>query len=310
MKVVKPVVFTPAMLTSSTIPELDTAFDPPAWAAGTYNDGDLVSRTTTHRVYRHVDAGAGPHSHTIPPEDDPDHWKVVRPTNKFGAFDTSVGTATVKTGVGAQSYTFKLVPGGPINSISFFEINAQSIRVQMRDTPGGTIVYDTTVNLDETELPDWYAYFFEPFSLRTAVVLTDLPPYGTCEITVIVSGSTTISLGNCVFGTVYTIGSTEYGAGAGIRDYSKKTEDPDTGVISLEQRRFSKTMRARFKLTEAQVNFTHRLLSGLRSTPCVWIGDNGAGLEPLLVYGFYKDFQLDLPTPNISYYSLEVEGMV
>ena len=54
MKVIKPVAVTDAVLISSTAPETDYS----AWAAGTaYSVGNLVIRTSTHRIYERLIAG-------------------------------------------------------------------------------------------------------------------------------------------------------------------------------------------------------------------------------------------------------------
>lgn len=308
MKVIKSVTIEGAKLNTSNLVEPDATYDPPAWNAATnYGVGDLVARSTTHMVYRRLDPGG---TDATLPENAPTLWKPIYAVNKWAMFDKSVGSKSRKSGAGLQSIVVKVRPGEAVNSMAFFELEATTVRVRMYDNPGGAVVFDQTINLDVTPLLDWYMYFFEPFSLRNTFTLFGLPPYPNCEIEVTISKETSVAAGTVVFGTVYTTGSTAYGVTAGIRDFSKKDEDEQSGVITLEQGRFRKTMRARFKLDESQVNFVHNLLSSLRATPCVWIGDNGVGLEPLIVYGFYRDFQLDLPGPKHSYYSLEVEGMV
>lgn len=310
MKVIVPFAITNATLSSCSIPEPDTASgaDPALWVSGgSYASGNLVSRIETHGVYRHTDVGGGAHSHTTPPEDDPDHWAYVRPTNRWSPFDEVIGTAATSV----TSMTYVIEPGQVVSSLAFFELVANSVTIEVTDGSTPPPVYSETFNLDETELLDWYGYFFTPITTRQALVVNDLPPYASATITITITGVGPVSVGNMVMGIDYAIGSTGYsGASAGIRDYSKKVVDEETGYVRVERRRFAKTMRARFILSEDAVNFVHRLLSDLRSTPAVWIGDNDAGLEPLIVYGFYKDFQLDLEQRKISYYSLEIEGMV
>jgi hypothetical protein len=51
------------------------------------------------------------------------------------------------------------------------------------------------------------------------------------------------------------------------------------------------------------------MLTELRATPCMWVGDDSSDLEPLLVFGYYKDFSLTVSFPKRSIYSLEIEGM-
>jgi hypothetical protein len=310
MKVISPLAVAGSIFTSSNIPEPDTASgaDPALWASGTYAEGALVSRITTHAVYRRL-APSG--AHAVPPEDAPEQWAYVRPTNRWAPFDQVIGTAATKTGAGVQSITYVLTPGQVVSSIAFFELVANTVQIQVTDAGALPAVYDETFALDETELLDWYGYFFDPFSTRETLVIRDLPAYASAVITITISGPATTSVGSIVIGTDYSIGSVGYGsASAGIRDFSRKVTDEVTGYTSVQPGRFKKTMRVRFRLDEDAVNFVHRLLTSLRSAPAVWIGDNGAGLEPLIIYGFAKDFQLELEQRKISYYAIEIEGLV
>lgn len=311
MQVLKPISIPlgSAIVSASNITELDAVVDPAAWNAATnYATGTLASRTTTtHMIYKRLTPGG---VDATLPENDTTKWKPMYPVNKWRPFDARVGSVTTKSGGGAQQITYTLLPGVAINSLFFTELNASTVQVVFKSTPGGTIVYNETVNLDETELLDWYMYFFEPFSRRTTALFEDIPPFPGGELLITISGTTSVGVGSIIPGTMYTIGSVGYGVTAGIRTYSRPAEDAEAGTTALEIRTSAKLMNARFKLNETQVNFVHRLLEGLLDVPAVWIGDNGAGLEPLQIYGYYRDFKLELPTPKYSYYSLEVEGLV
>ena len=47
--------------------------------------------------------------------------------------------------------------------------------------------------------------------------------------------------------------------------------------------------------------------AALRATPVLWIGSES--FESLTVYGFYKEFSIDLAYPTVSYCSLTIEGL-
>ena len=304
MKFIKPVTVTDSILTASSIPEPDTG--EVVWNAGTaYALNDKAYRATTHMIYNRIVAGTT----ATPPEDDDTNWEEFYPTNKWAMFDTRSNTVSVETGASAVEIEVTLVPGQVISSLYLGELDATGVQVVMKDTPGGTTVYDETYSLDDEELFDWYMYFFEPIDRKQSLVVNDLPAYGAGELTITIRSDVSVQVGQCVIGQVYELGVTEYGASAGIRDFSRIVENSGTGVIQVEERRYSKTMRARFKIDEDRANYVHRQLTSVLRTPVVWIADNDAGLEPLIIYGFYKDFSLDVAYPTISYYSLEVEGL-
>ena len=296
MKVIKPVAVTDAVLISSTAPETDYS----AWAAGTaYSVGNRVIRTSTHRIYERLIAGTT----ATAPELDAVNWIDIAPTNRWAMFDSEVSTQTAL----ASPLTVVIKPGF-VNGIALFGLVGDSLTVTVRDSLAGSVVYSRTLALDGTILADWYQYFFEPYVQRADVVLTDLPPYGDAHITLTLTGSGTVKCGIVALGTVYTLGDTQQGASVSIVDYSRKETDA-FGVTSFVQRAYSKRMSVNLLLANAQLNKTQRVLADLRASPAAWVGTDAPGYEPLTVYGFYKDFSIDIAYPQLSYCSLEIEGL-
>lgn len=296
MKVIQPIDVLDAVLISSTAPETDYT----AWAAGTaYSVGDRVIRTSTHRIYQRLVAGTT----ATAPELDQTNWLDLAPTNRWAMFDGEISTQTAIS----SPLTVVLKPG-LVNGLALFGLVGNSLAITVRDGLAGPVVYSRTIGLDGTIVADWYQYFFEPFVQRADVVLTDLPPYGDAHITIAITGGGTVKCGIVAVGTVYTLGDTQQGAGVSIVDYSRKETDA-FGVTSFVRRAYSKRMSAKLLLPNAQLNKTQRVLADLRASPAAWVGTDAAGYEPLTVYGFYKDFSIDIAYPQLSYCSLEIEGL-
>jgi len=294
MKVITPTTIIDAMYTSGP-PEADYA----AYAAGTtYALGNRVIRTSTHRIYESLVAGNLGNT----PESNPTKWLDIGPTNKWALFDSVVGTKTTV----ASPLTVVIAPGA-VNAIALLELVGTSATVAMTSATGGGTVYSQTISLDASEVGDYYEYFFGPLVQRTSVVLTDLPPYADGIITITLTG-TTVSLGVCAVGLLTDLGGTQYGATAGITDYSLKTTDA-FGNTTLTQRSYAKRTTAKLWLGKGDVNRVHRKLADLRATPCVWVGVEDDALDPLTVFGFYKDFQVEVAYPTVALCSLEIEGM-
>ena len=307
MKVIKPTPVTDAMLISSTVAE-PSGSDPAVWNAGTaYALGDFAYRAGTHRVYKRLVAGT---TATLPELDLQavapalPNWADHAPTNRWAMFDDETGSAST----GASPLTVVLDPG-IVNSLALLELVGSSVTITMTDGPGGATVYTRTIDLSLSVVTDWYAYFFEPFRQRGTVILRDLPPYLAGRITVTLTGTGTLKMGGLVVGTQYDIGATQYGASAGIRDYSRKLTDADTGVTTLEKRRYARIMRTQLQLPSGASNAVQTLLTELRATPCVWIGDDSGDIEPLSVFGWIRDFSLTVSYPSVHFYRLEIEGM-
>lgn len=302
MKFIRPTTITDAMLVSSNVAETDYA----AWVSGTsYSVGNRVIRTSVHKVYERVVAGAG----TTAPESDATNWLEVGPTNRWEMFDAKVGTTTEN----ASSITVVLQPGR-INSLALLNLDASTVDVSL--VVDAIEIYSASIDLDSgTKIGNWYDYFYEPIYQQDTVTLTDLvdaalldvPAYSTGTLTVTIARTAgTVSCGQLVVGLDYYLGETAMGASVSIRDFSRK--DVDTyGNYTIIQRGYSKKVSTDIIVDRSRSDEVVRNISRYRSTPMVWIGSGVYG--SLIVYGFASDWRLNFANSVISNLSLEIEGM-
>lgn len=298
MRVIKPVPYVPSThLVSTTATESVALYDPMV----NYTVGQKVR--AGNYIYTSITT---PNTGNSPDAVNSAYWVRTSPTNSFAMFDDQVSTATTAT----TSLTVVIKPG-IINSIGLFGLIGNSLTVTVRDGLAGPIVYNKVVNLDVTVMSDWYGYFFEPSVQLGEIVATDIPPYANAHMTITISAGagSMVQIGSLAFGSQYTIGGTEYGANVGIIDFSRKDTD-DFGTTTFVRRAFSKRISANVYLQNSQLNSVQRILSDLRATPCVWIGSEDPTFSPLLVYGFFREFSIDIAYPGHSYCSLEIEGLV
>lgn len=295
---IRPVAITAAILTSSTVaePAVTTDPDPAVWAAATaYLVGDRAHRTTTHKIYQRVVSGT---TATIP-ESDTTNWVEVGPTNKWKMFDQANETQTTK----ADSIVVVLTPAALADSLAFLNVDADSIRVQVAGT-----AFDQTIEMRTRVVDSWWAYFFEPFVYKTEVVFTGLPLLTSNVITITITKTgSTAKCGACVLGLSKVLGGTEYGASAGIIDYSRKVTDA-YGSTTVVERSYSKRMNVSLWITSTKVDEIQRLLADYRATPLVWVGA-GNLYGALIVYGYYRSFDIVIPYPNFAKCNLEIEGL-
>ena len=299
-KVIRPTALTDSMLVSSTVAEADY----PVWSADTTYAID-AKVMLNHRCYnslRATNLNFNPATDTTTPA----YWQDIGPTNQRAMFDDVVGTATV----GASTLTVVVNPGS-VSGVALLDVVGRTATVTLKAATGGAEVYRRDVDLDGTILESIYDWFFQPFEQRDIVVLTDLPfHYTASELTVSISATSgNASCGVCKFGEVIGIGSSLYNATSGIIDYSRKEADT-WGNYAIVKRAYSKRMTLNIVTEKADYNRLSRALASLRSTPAVWIATDAYGYEPLTVYGFYKDFSIDVAYPTMHYCSLEIEGLV
>jgi hypothetical protein len=295
MQYIVPTTITDAMLVSASVAETDHA----AWVAATaYAAGDRVIRVATHSIYERLIGGTT----ATAPEADAVNWIRVGPTNRWAMLDGAVGTATSA----AALIAITLAPG-LVRGLALLDLDVESVAVEM--TVGPDVVYSRTFNAIASgdDVDNWFDFFFDAIERRRTVVITDLPPFGEADITVTLTGAGTISVGSLILGVVYDLGSTQSGATVGIVDYSRKEAD-EFGAVVVAERAYAKRMTLPLVLDTVRVDIATARLARIRAKPVVWIGSEL--IDSLVVYGWVKDWSIDIPGMTLSACSLEIEGLV
>lgn len=286
-----------AALIASNVPETDH----PAWAAGaTYAKGAKVLLASTHRRYESlIDNNLGKN-----PAADASAWLDIGATNRWAAFDSSVGTSSSMPAL----IDLSIKGSGRVNSVALMDMEATSVRVRVTDATEG-LVYDRTVDLTSTSgVNDWYAYYFEPILRRRDLVLLDLPPYSDATVRIEISNASgNASVGVVVLGQQHVLGETRYGLSLGITDYSLKERDA-FGEVRVVERPASKRARAPIRMRAGDVDRVVRLLTQYRAVPLVWVATSI--YDASIVYGYYKDVDIVISGPVWVDCSLEIEGLI
>jgi len=220
MNILVPTDITTAMLLAGTT-VAEPAAGETAWvSAGTYALGDFRIRSTTHRIYKCVQAHTG---RTALPEADSAYWSNYAPTQRFAPFDPYISTGAT----GTTSMTYVVQPGF-FNALSLYGLVGGAISISIKDAPGGSTLYsnpDIDLFYQATGL---YELLFTPLMQRDKLVLTDLPVCPTAEITLTITAASgdPVGLGMCNLGDYRAVigdavwGGTQYGAAAEPKTFS------------------------------------------------------------------------------------------
>ena len=297
LKVMQPYVLTDAQLVSASVPENDH----PAWSAtSNYAIGARVIRTTTHRRYKRVAAGTT----ATEPENDITNWLDIGATNRWAQFDRKVGSKTT----GTTSVTTVIKPGSA-EGLALLDVVGTSVDVTVRETTGGAVAYARSVSLDGSVVASVYDWMYGEYTQRLNVVLTDLPgQYPSSEITVTVNSTSGGAIGVLAAGRVHALGATEYGAGAGIINWGKVTDDGFGNREWLEGE-WANRVTLPIVANRNEMARLHRQLAKVRSTPCIYIGCSLAEFEPLVCYGVYRDLYITVPYYSVVQMNLEIDGL-
>ena len=242
------------------------------------------------------------------PNLNPTWWYLIGPDNLHAPFDLSVSTKSTMPTI----QTMVIKPGA-FDSIALIEVDAEVIEVSATDYTGKEIYYSGTFGLSGSIVYDWYQYFFESLTEERTQILVQglLAVYPEAVITVRLRSAigANNSIGALIAGITTEIGGSQYGISAGITDYSRKDTD-EFGNITFIQRNYSKRLSADVHFPNTEINKVQRFLYSIRAQPVVWVGsDDPTYEEPLVVFGFYRDFSTTIAYPTHSLCSIEVEGL-
>ena len=286
-------------ISEAEYPEWDSLYN--------YSVGDRVIRYNVHKVYQNLTAGI---NSNLPELDISGRWIEVGPTNKWAAFDQSMSTSTSNT-----NEIIVILKPGRVSGLALLGMNATFAEIAM--VSNGETVYSGSADLTNgTVIGDWYEYFYEPIYQRDSLIITELidaallnlPQYGDSLISIrIAYQGQTPSVSAIVVGLVADIGLTQYDSSIGIVDYSKLNVD-DFGRTTIVKRTFSKKNNINLVIENNKIDYVSRLLSLYRATPIVWVGTDNI-YQSLVLYGFYRDWDITLSNPTFSNCSIQIEGL-
>lgn len=307
MKAIKPVSVTDTNLLSHSVAETETGLA--VWSgATTYAAGQRCFMTTgVHKIFESV-AGGNLNNN---PSTTIGYWIEISATNRWKMFDQAVGSATYSTS--NIVVKFSLSDIDYVNSVAILDITGGTEIVIEVLSAADAVLWTATHSLTywaEDVVPDWYWYFYGVGTPKTSLVVTDIPNFYNSRLQVTVkTAAASLYVGTIVFGNAVSIGDSQWGTSLGIVDYSKKETDV-YGVTTVIQRVYARTMTCDCQINNSEIDVVYRRLAALRATPIVWIGGDGdQEFDYMTVYGFYKNFTINIPGPLKSHISIEIESL-
>lgn len=272
-----------------------------AYNAGTtYAENDYVTDTTNHIVYISLASSNVGNALT-----DTTWWLEVDYSNRWRMFQYTKNTASSVP----RTMTIVITPGVRVDSLALKGIVATTVDVTVTD--GGTPVYTYHELLTARSVGGWYDYFFMPFTAKTSLLLTDLPPYASNVITVeLDNGTDDVELVALVLGTKVYIGATQYSADNDVLNFSSVTRDFAGGINEMVQRRNVPKTSQTIHISKDLVNRARNVRDALNAIPAVWSGldDTSDGyFEALNILGFYRRFSINVAQPDHAIITLELE---
>lgn len=304
MKILKPFkTFAGTTTLTSNITITETA-----WTAGTYSAGTKRYVTTAGYEYDFFEALT---STSDNPVDGflatPQTWKRLGKINKYSMFDLRQGTQSVflnEIEITIRS-TIEM-----LEALVILNVEAERVEVEITGDTEGQIYYTDISLIDYSGLTDWYSFYFDPQIALNDYVFADIPAISDVDIRVrfynTVLGNN-VKVGELALGSVLNIGQTLLEPTISINDYSRKEFNDATGTYDIEERTFQKVGSFTCIADTNRVSFIQRELAKIRATPTIFIGE--ATIGALIIFGFYKSFDIIVSNINTSTINIEVNGL-
>lgn len=283
----------------------------PAWASGTtYAIGDRVYSASTHRVYESLKDGNTNKDPTLPANQTTatgvgTWWYDFGPTNRAAMFDGLVNTQTSAT----SPLAITLTPGA-FNGFALFGVDADSMTVEVRDAPGGNVVYNETGTALEGSMPaDYYEYFFDRYRPLTQVIRTDIDPYGSSQIVLTLTKATgPVKLGMFAIGDLRPVGIPQRDAEVTPEDFSVIKTD-GFGNTTVKKRANATGLSISAVMDLELAGSVLQTLKDVLGTPCVVVGSKAQFFEHYTVFGLPSARMRPVPYPYATV-SISVKGLI
>jgi len=298
-----------AVTTASNVPEDDyPEYNP----ATTYASGAkvIVLDGAIRRVYESASDGNVGNS----PPDSPAHWIDLGYVNRWRMFDGGTNTQTRQD----ASITCTLEIDEFCNALSCFNVDAAEAAIRVFS--GDTLIHEQNVSMRVgVEGSNWWGYFYGAIdfsdAMRDFVDLSIPGGHGHRIELEFQRPDESVGVGLIVVGRQQQLGKTLYGSRVGLTDYSRKEAD-EFGNFAVVERRFAKRVALEILAETSQAARIQRAMISIRATPTVYVGSKDSDIsggnpifEEMVVYGYYREFDLLLETAGMATYTLEIEGL-
>lgn len=264
--------------------------------------GTHTANVSSHHVYESLvgsNTGNTPHK-------SPTQWLDLGATNRWKPFDYSITSQVEK--INSAEYVIQVKDR--VDSIALMHVDAVSVTITARESGGGAILYGPTTYSLLSSLPasSYWSWFFDPIEYKSNFVDIDFPPYSNLELTIVLTAATggTVRCGAIIAGLSKTLGTTLTGASTGITDYSIKSAD-DFGNYTVTERAYRKDGSFQIMVDRIASDAVQDALEKYRATAIVYIGSSY--YTATIIYGFYRDFTVNIAADTHSMCTIEVEGL-
>lgn len=232
-------------------------------------------------------------------------WIDVGPTNRTAMFD---GQITTQSAI-ASPAVITLRPGA-FNGFALFGIDADSYSIEVRDEPGGNIIYSEPMTPLEGSMPgDYYEYFFDRFKPLTQFIRSGIEPYGSSEIKLTLNkGTGPVKLGMFAIGDLKPMGLPQRDAVVSPGGFSYFKQDA-YGNATIKKRPNATSMTISCVMDRDLANVVKADIDSISATPVVVVGSEAEMYEWMTTFGLVTADMSPNPYPYVTI-KISVKGFI
>lgn len=275
------------------------------WNPGAaYTPGQQVLRVETHSIYRRVTAGTSAQA----PEADTQgiNWTRVATSNRWAMFDMRSGQASVVV----PPLRVVLAPG-VISNANVLDVSDGSVKFTLRSA--GAVVWNPDASpLDSAPINSWEDYFFTPFSVRSNILESGIPPYQDGQLEMVVTAGVVITVGKLIVGDAVYIGETLKGPRVQRRGFTEVLRNKFSELEDIVPRRSIPLVSQRMVIGKQFAKRARQALDFATAVPCVFIGlddDKDEWSDLITFLALCMDYSLDINERTEGELSIETEGV-
>lgn len=214
-------------------------------------------------------------------------------------FDGSV-TSQTKSQTKSSRIIVTLTIDRPTDTLALLNISAYDCYVTFTDNVSG-VVYNNYHDLSVEGMPGEY---------ETDLLVTGVAGFNSGTVFIYLSkgalGGSACAVGACLLGLAVDVGGAQYGASAGIQDFS--IIEPNTfGDYDITERAYSKWGSFQVMVPTVNVARVFRILSEQRAKKTLFIGSDSYALTA--IYGFPDDWSVVIQYEDYSVLNIRIKGL-
>ncbi|OLN31330.1 hypothetical protein DVDV_0118 [Desulfovibrio sp. DV] len=257
-----------------------------------------------HRLYyslRATEAGEFPPDNLV--GTDP-AWSDRGATNAYKMFDEYINTAT-----SVDDLMDVTTSASRCDSVGVFGARGKTLTLDLM--MGDVVIWSKTWTL----LKPTYTYteycFTTPEFIRD--IFTPIPIRGGSRLRIRIDAGEggTAQCGKVEMGQAVYLGETQWDVTPSRLSFSKVTTN-DFGDVSMSKGKTAKYLKFKATFDTSQIDHIQKRLDDIDGLACMFVayGETGFQPEALLVYGFAKEVNPNLPNGEKSTIQFEVQGLI